>query len=370
MQRIGELHDEGRHAHRAGEEESIDPRQQPGEEKDRAGQLAPGGDIPEERRDAVGGEVLHESGDASAAHHLRPPVGNEDQRERDAQQQDGDIGAGFFHRQRQMTIRGRLAAADRLIGPIALFVSLYLATFLIVGRAAFRAGWLYPQIVALASVSSATWVTLFFFDRGRVRIGFAVPPLPDFATGALFSGALIALADLLLLQHVRHAWGSGFPWPELGTVFAPAALHEELLFRGYVYQKLRARSRNVAIILTSLVFAVLHAGNNAITALALGNLVLAGILLALAYEARRTLWFPIGLHLAWNVTSGPILGYPVSGYVARQTVLTTFVSGPDWLTGGAFGIEGGVAVTAAECAGIVLLLWWTRMRAAKNRSTP
>jgi membrane protease YdiL (CAAX protease family) len=263
-------------------------------------------------------------------------------------------------------MRSRLAAADRLIGPIALFVFLYLATFLIVGRAAFRTGWLYPQIVALLSVSSATWVTLFFFDRERVRIGFAVRPLPDFATGALFGAALIAFAELLLFSHVRHGWGNGFPWLELGTVFAPAALHEELLFRGYVYQKLRAQNRGLAIVLTSLVFAALHERNDAITALALGNLVLAGVLLALAYEAHRTLWLPIGLHLAWNVTSGPILGYPVSGYVAQETVLATLVSGPGWLTGGAFGIEGSVAVTAAECGGIALLLWWTRMRAAKT----
>ena len=265
-------------------------------------------------------------------------------------------------------MRGRFAAVDRFIAPIALFGSLYLATFLIVGRAAFRMGWLYPQLAALLSVSFATWVTLFLIDRRSVRIGFAVPPLPDFLTGALLGAALIGLADGLIFffADLRHVRGGGFPWPELVTVFAPAAFHEELLFRGYVYQKLRAVHRLLAIALTSIVFAALHAGNNAITLLALGNLVLAGVLLALAWEARRTLWLPIGLHLSWNLVSGPILGYSVSGYVARQALVRTLVRGPVWLTGGAFGVEGSVCVTAVECAAVALLLWWTRMRPAKT----
>ena len=264
-------------------------------------------------------------------------------------------------------MRGRFAAVDRLIAPIALFGALYLATFLLTGQAAFRTGWLYPQLVALVSVSFATWITLFLIDRGNVTIGLAVPPFPHFLTGALLGAALIVLADLLLFTQVRHGRGNGFPWEELATVFAPAALHEELLFRGYVYQKLRAVHRLVAIALTSLVFALLHAGNHAITPLALANLVLAGVLLALAYELRRTLWLPIGLHLAWNLTSGPILGYPVSGYVARQTLFTTVIAGPAWLTGGAFGIEGGVAVTVTECIGIAVLLWMTGLQCARQK---
>ena len=55
----------------------------------------------------------------------------------------------------------------------------------------------------------------------------------------------------------------------------------------------------------------------------MANLILAGVLLALAYERYERLWFPIGIHIAWNVASGPILGYDVSGYVPSQTVLRT-----------------------------------------------
>ena len=91
------------------------------------------------------------------------------------------------------------------------------------------------------------------------------------------------------------------------------------------------------------------------TPIAIANLLLAGVLLALAYERTRHLWLPIGIHLGWNVVSGPILGYDVSGYVAGATVLTAHAAGPVWITGGAFGIEGSVWMVVIETLAIVWL---------------
>ena len=88
----------------------------------------------------------------------------------------------------------------------------------------------------------------------------------------------------------------------------------------------------------------------------MANLFFAGILLALAYARYERLWFPIGIHLGWNLLSGPILGYNVSGYASRETVLRTVGRGSPWLTGGLFGIEGSVWIVLVELAGIALLL--------------
>jgi membrane protease YdiL (CAAX protease family) len=169
---------------------------------------------------------------------------------------------------------------------------------------------------------------------------------------------LIGSCDLVLMlvAHVRHARNDGFPWLELATIYIPAAFHEELAFRGYLFQKLRAWNRLAGFAFSSLLFAMLHLGNHAITVLSVVNIALAGVLLALAYERYERLWFPIGIHLTWNILSGPILGYPVSGFVSQTTVLSTTVAGgPDWITGGAFGIEGSVVITILEIAGIVSL---------------
>lgn len=247
-----------------------------------------------------------------------------------------------------------------MLAPVALLCAVYLATLFAFSAAAAVAHWPYAQWVALASIAAATLVTIFFAERGRWFLGLAVPPriaAAELAAGAAFAAVLIVVADQLITfsSSLRHERGGGFPWLEILLVFIPAALHEELLFRGYAYQKLRSWNRGGAIAITASLFAVLHGANSGITAVAMANILLAGVLLALAYERTGHLWLPIGLHLGWNVLSGPILGYGVSGYAAGSTVLVTASAGPAWITGGAFGIEGSVWVLAVETAGIIAL---------------
>lgn len=218
--------------------------------------------------------------------------------------------------------------------------------------------WKWGPLIAIAV---ATLVTVAIYERGGWKLGIFVSPpvaLRDFAIGVLFATILVLIADGLVIAttSMRHARGTGFPWIELGLVFAPAVFHEELLFRGYVYQKLRTWSRGGAIAITSIVFALLHGGNSGVTGVAMANILLAGVLLALAYEATERLWLPIGIHLAWNVISGPILGYDVSGYVAARTVFITRGAGPAWLTGGGFGIEGSVWAVVVELLGIAIMI--------------
>jgi len=186
---------------------------------------------------------------------------------------------------------------------------------------------------------------------------------PRIATRELMLGLaggvfLIAVADLMVFATtpLRHGRGDGVPWRELIAVFIPAVVHEELLFRGYVFQKLWVWHRQFAIVSVSALFAALHLWNDGITVLAITNIFLGGILLSLAYERYQRLWFPIGLHLMWNVMSGPLLGYEVSGYEPSHTVLTVVGAGPWLLTGGKFGIEGSLWMTAAE-VGAIVVLW-------------
>lgn len=238
--------------------------------------------------------------------------------------------------------------------------AVYLATFFSLGILAAAAGWPFFKWVDLAAIVVATAATIAIVERGRWFLGLAIAPrraLAELAAGAAFAAVLIVAADRLiaLSSTLRHGRGGGFPWLELVLVFLPAALHEELTFRGYIYQKLRAWNRGGAIAITSCAFAALHGGNWGFTPIASANLLLAGILLALAYERTRHLWLPIGVHLGWNLVSGPILGYDVSGYVAGTTVLTVRAAGQPWITGGAFGIEGSIWMLAVESAGIIAL---------------
>jgi membrane protease YdiL (CAAX protease family) len=212
----------------------------------------------------------------------------------------------------------------------------------------------------LAGGAAATFLTILTAEHGHWSLGFAAPPrfvVIELLLGAFFAVLLVSAADglVLLTTSLHHGWGSGFPWLELVAVYLPAAVHEELVFRGYPYQKLRTLNRPVAILLMAVVFAAMHAGNRGMTPIAFTNLLLAGVLLTLAYERYRRLWLPIALHLVWNLLCGPILGYDVSGYIPTASVLTTRGAGAPWLTGGIFGIEGSVWILVVELGGIAFL---------------
>ena len=250
-----------------------------------------------------------------------------------------------------------------MVAPIVLFVSFYVATLIILTWVRFP----FVQWTGLIAVSVATILTVRIWDKGRWAVGLVVPPrraVPEFLFGILWGALLVGSCALIVVlsTDVRHEPGRGFPWLELAAVFIPAAVHEELLFRGYVFQRIHRWNRVVALLFVALLFAALHFNNAAVSWLGLANIFLGGLLLGLAYELYTRLWFPIGLHLAWNIMSGPILGHEVSGYESMETLLVERGHGSLWLTGGDFGIEGSVWMTLTESAGILLLLHRIRKR--------
>lgn len=137
------------------------------------------------------------------------------------------------------------------------------------------------------------------------------------------------------------------------AVFTVAAAFEEAFFRGYMLQTFaRARLAWLAIVLTSVFFALAHYGNPGATAFSVLNTALAGVWLGVAYLKTRNLWFPFGVHLAWNWVQGAFFGVEVSGLqnLIIAPLLREIDAGPIWLTGENYGLEGGVACTIALVA--------------------
>jgi len=114
--------------------------------------------------------------------------------------------------------------------------------------------------------------------------------------------------------------------------------------------------------LTSLPFGLAHLWNpNVAAGITFVNTVIAGVWLALAYLKTRSLWFPLGVHWGWNWALGWVFGLPISGLnVVSNTLLTGHDLGPAWLTGGTYGIEGGIAGTVALVVS-TLFIWRTRL---------
>jgi membrane protease YdiL (CAAX protease family) len=130
-------------------------------------------------------------------------------------------------------------------------------------------------------------------------------------------------------------------------ILAPAALGEEIAFRG-VSQVLLARvlGRWGAILPMAVLFGLAHAFNPHLTALAFANIVLAGIFLGAAFYLPGGIWTAWGAHLGWNAALA-LMDAPVSGLPFTIPLINYDPGGPQWLTGGNFGPEGGALASCA-----------------------
>lgn len=194
-------------------------------------------------------------------------------------------------------------------------------------------------------------------------------------------GSLLGIASLALATAIATA-GGGLSFTissrdallQVGqtlifsaVLFILAALFEEALFRGYPLQTLtRAGLIAFGVLVTSIAFAAVHMENpNFKAGLPILNLLFAGVWLAVAYLRTRSLWFPLGVHWAWNWALGSLFGLPVSGItdLAPHPLLHGIDLGPAWLTGGSYGIEGGLACTITLIVSTVFI-WRTRLVSA------
>jgi membrane protease YdiL (CAAX protease family) len=190
----------------------------------------------------------------------------------------------------------------------------------------------------------------------------------------LIVGSLIGIFSLALATAIATA-GGGLTFTISGraalfqvlqtlifsaALFIVAALAEEALFRGYPLQTLtRANLAWFGVFLTSVAFASVHLQNpNLAAGFSMINTLLAGIWFAVAYLRTRTLWLPLGLHWAWNWALGALFGLPVSGItdLAPHPLMRGTDHGPAWLTGGAYGIEGGLACTVTLVVATIFIL--------------
>lgn len=171
-------------------------------------------------------------------------------------------------------------------------------------------------------------------------------------------GYFIVVVGIMMALGLYAIDGTNANWFALADAFfwfLLVAIGEEIIFRGVLFRWIDERFGFWwAMAVSGLVFGLAHISNdNASLWSSIAIALEAGLLLGAAYKWAGSLWFPIGIHWAWNFSQGNIFGFAVSGNAAGESLLQATVEGPAWLTGGAFGAEAsvismvvGLAVTA------------------------
>lgn len=225
---------------------------------------------------------------------------------------------------------------------------------------------LFWQAIPLVAALGAGWVLLAAVDRRRPgALGFAWTShtVREIWAGLLIGGGALAVVvgALAAAGWIGFAADEGTAGVYVRTLaldlaaFTVAAAFEEAAFRGYPFQVLtQAIGPVAATLLASAAFAVAHLGNPNVTAIGLLNIFLAGVLLSAAYLRTRSLWFATAVHVGWNWTMASLFDLPVSGLGFFNTPLYDVAeTGPDWMTGGPFGPEGGLGATVAFALALV-----------------
>ncbi len=232
---------------------------------------------------------------------------------------------------------------------------------------------IYPQnaleqVIFLSSSFAGVYLLLWIWIRWIEKrpfksMGLTAPnKLSQFGWGLLIGAGMFSLA-------VGALWAMGNyrlatpPMLNFGAIIVLAGWlvqgpAEELLFRGWILPVLAARYRMwVGVFLSAAMFAVMHSLNPNLNVIAVLNLFLFGVFTALFALRQENVWGVFGIHAVWNWVQGNVFGLPVSGMSATGgTLLSLTEAGADWLTGGAFGPEGGAAVSVVLGVGIIWIL--------------
>ena len=144
------------------------------------------------------------------------------------------------------------------------------------------------------------------------------------------------------------------------AVFVQSAA-EEMVCRGFIYQRVLRTYRNrfwLAVIINSVFFGMIHLGNNGISAMAVVDLVVTGLLFSAMVYYFDSLWMAMAAHAGWNFTQSILAGLPNSGIVVPYSVfrLDAASARDSFFYNVAFGVEGTVPAIAIQAVVLVALV--------------
>ncbi len=206
-----------------------------------------------------------------------------------------------------------------------------------------------------------------FERRGLASVGMQLAGAAgNYARGFLFGlvmlGGAVLLMSLLGYTAIENPFSgaslAGAFLVLIGWIVQGAA--EEVVTRGFLLQIFgRISTPLIGVLVSAFIFTAFHALNPGIGPLPVLNLFLFGIFAGLYTLREGCLWGIFAIHSVCNLAQGNLFGFEVSGNeIESAVVLDLMETGPDLLTGGQFGPEGGLIVTAI----LLLSMLWVTVR--------
>jgi CAAX protease family protein len=203
----------------------------------------------------------------------------------------------------------------------------------------------------------AIWMT---FDRRTTRM---------LMLGTLLGAAPICLlmTSALVAGYGETHWANpsvstllGVMLPSIVTTFLLAGA-EELVLRGYLLRQFSlGLNPKAAIIITGLLFGLMHGSNPGANTEGLLYTAVGGVLMAWLVFRFRSLWLMIGYHFGWNAAAGSVFGLEVSGFEDNAGLFVSTLTGADWLTGGSYGFEASLPAVILELLILAVVLFTSR----------
>ena len=135
---------------------------------------------------------------------------------------------------------------------------------------------------------------------------------------------------------------------------------EEMWCRGFMYERINVHYPLwVAILVNGMFFAALHLMNPGVSALPIIDIALCGLSFSIAKWYTGSIWFPMGIHTAWNFTQNLIFGLPNSGIVSEASIfgLDAASARDSAVYNVSFGVEGAIPAVMTDCLlGVICLI--------------
>lgn len=268
---------------------------------------------------------------------------------------------------------GRLRAGWRILSFLVIFYALALP--LLFGmRELLNFSKSSPLVIILIALAAtpAVYVTRRWIDKKSfVSLGLQWNgrAVSDLIFGFLLSGIMAAtlFGVMCLLGYIGNVQIATAGWAAAGLLAGPlltmavVGYWEELVFRGYILQNMaEGLGMKTAIIVSCLLYGLVHSANPNAGLLSTAIIVLFGYLRIAGYLNTGQLWLSMGMHTGWNFFQATVFGFSASGHAEEWTLITHDALAADWLSGGQFGPEASVLTIPVVLAALVIMGMWSR----------